>query len=404
MPVFKIPIYDFFDFSDPNTFIRDDSSDGAGQVGETLQILNEPSYTLRVDDNDPILSDDDLDVDGTQSTIATEFQIDRNGDDDTNDAGETFAAGLRVESEYSFIIENSDGSLQWEVHIVQFGTGSSPRPAVMISRGYDVANGQFTNIKPPINEDLTAIDGSGTVFEDAAGGGGDQFNSNGIYSNRPFVEFSQVVCFASGTLIMCQSGEKKVEDLCTGDLVLTRDNGLQPVIWSGVSRVEIGSQNGPVTFEPGTVGNDSSLVVSPQHRFLLNSGLGEAYFGKSTFLVRAKDMVDRLSGVSQCKDPKVVCYHHVLLPRHEIIYAAGAEAESLFPGPAFLEKVTPDTKAKIEDGLGQFGSSLSDYECETYTTLKPHEVAVLFQSINADDSAQLQRESQTSPPKSLIDA
>ena len=392
MPVFKIPAYDFFDFLDPNNFIRDDSSDGAGQAGQTLQILNPPSYTLGIDDDDPILSEDDLEGGVTLSALATDFLIDRNNDGDTNDAGETFAAGLRVESEYSFIVRNADNSLQWEVHIVQLGTGSSPRPAIEFSQGYDTANGEFTNIRPPIGEDLTAIDGSGTVFEDAAGGSGDQFNSNGIYSNRPFASFSQVVCFAPGTPITTLTGETKVEDLRPRDLVRTKDNSFQPVIWAGLSRVEIGNRNGPVSFKPGVVGNRETLVVSPQHRMLFEDSFGDTHFGSSRFLVRAKDLVGKLSGVSQCTAPRIICYHPVLLPSHEIIFAAGAEAESLYPGPAFLQTITPETKAQIEEKLAGIESSLRDYEPEIHSTLKSHEATVYLSSITSRPRAASQCE------------
>src|SRR5690606_36091560 len=36
-----------------------------------------------------------------------------------------------------------------------------------------------------------------------------------------------VICFVRGTLLMTDRGEIAVEDLCVGDLVLTRDHGLQ---------------------------------------------------------------------------------------------------------------------------------------------------------------------------------
>lgn len=44
------------------------------------------------------------------------------------------------------------------------------------------------------------------------------------------------VCFGSGTLIKTQDGVRPVEMLRIGDMVLTVDNGLQPIRWIGSLR------------------------------------------------------------------------------------------------------------------------------------------------------------------------
>ncbi|MGR3748391.1 Hint domain-containing protein [Paracoccus sp. R12_2] len=53
-----------------------------------------------------------------------------------------------------------------------------------------------------------------------------QYTSN-ILAN--FDEFPPNVCFTSGTLIATADREAAIEDIKTGELVVTRDAGLQPV-------------------------------------------------------------------------------------------------------------------------------------------------------------------------------
>lgn len=45
------------------------------------------------------------------------------------------------------------------------------------------------------------------------------------------------VCFLAGTPIATPTGEVPVETLRAGDLVLTRDQGAQPLVWATSSRV-----------------------------------------------------------------------------------------------------------------------------------------------------------------------
>lgn len=163
--------------------------------------------------------------------------------------------------------------------------------------------------------------------------GGGQ-NSNG---DEPYTNF--FVCFANGTMIETDRGPRAVEDLMTGDRVLTADRGYQPVRWIGrrdVTAAELTRRPGlrPVRFRAGALGDgmpERDLMVSPQHRMLVRSSIAERMFGHKEVLIAAKQLL-ALDGVELVADLPEVTYFHLLLDRHEVIFANGAPSESLFLG------------------------------------------------------------------------
>jgi len=137
-------------------------------------------------------------------------------------------------------------------------------------------------------------------------------------------------CFAAGTLIATDGGDARIDDLVAGDLVQTMDHGLQPIRWIGHSRVNATGRFAPVLFAPGTIGNETALSVSPQHRILVQGWRAELYFGCNEVLVPAKHLIDGVSVVQDYR--KDVTYFHLLFDCHEIIFSGGALSESFFPG------------------------------------------------------------------------
>ena len=102
-----------------------------------------------------------------------------------------------------------------------------------------------------------------------------------------------VACFVQGTLIATPKGEKPIEYLRPGDLVLTRDNGVQDIRWIG-SR-HIGWQTlaanphlKPVVVRWGALDWGSpahDLYVSPNHRLLVRDETGEEVLAAAKQLV-----------------------------------------------------------------------------------------------------------------------
>jgi len=150
---------------------------------------------------------------------------------------------------------------------------------------------------------------------------------------------SGVICFVPGTRIHTPDGPRPVEMLAPGDRVQTRDNGPQPVVWSGATQVSgadlyLHPHLRPVRIRAGALGParpDADLLVSPGHRLLLRGAGG--LFGAPEVLVAATDLEDgRL--IRRDVAPGAVTYVHLMLARHEVIIANGLECESFHPGLA----------------------------------------------------------------------
>jgi hypothetical protein len=136
-------------------------------------------------------------------------------------------------------------------------------------------------------------------------------------------------CFTPGVLILTPGGERPVEALRPGDLVVTRDRGPQPVLWAGGQEIDGAADFAPVLIRAGAMGNRRDLLVSPQHRMLIRGWRAELFAGLPEAMVAAVHLVNGRT-VVRAPRPRVT-YLHFMLERHEIVFAEGAETESLDP-------------------------------------------------------------------------
>ncbi len=194
-------------------------------------------------------------------------------------------------------------------------------------------DGTFTVV---LNTGQTVVlnaDGTLTITGD---GDAEDFNftytvSDGVNSDTGIVQVTSVPCFVAGTRIRTPEGERRVEDLQPGDLVMTRDDGAQPVRWIGQRAVAAEGELAPVRIKPGAFGNHRGLSVSPQHRILLRDSRAELLFGEREVLVAAKDLVN--DQTVRRKPGGQVTYVHLMFDRHQLVFSEGLETESFLPGP-----------------------------------------------------------------------
>ncbi len=159
-----------------------------------------------------------------------------------------------------------------------------------------------------------------------------------------------VTCFVRGTHILTAAGNRPVEDLRIGDLVMTRDNGAQPIRWIGASAAVAMGPLAPVCIAQGALGQGMparDLYVSRQHRMLLQSRVAARMFGSHEVLVPAIKLTV-IAGIDEAPCPAPITYFHVLLDRHEIIFAEGAASESLLTGPQARRAMGPDAVAELD--------------------------------------------------------
>ena len=208
--------------------------------------------------------------------------------------------------------------------------------------------------------------------------------SGAVIGSMTFTGIEQVIpCFTPGTLISTDRGEVPVEDLRTGDKVVTRDNGLQVVRWIGrrdlsLADLIVKPALRPVEITAGALGHGLPLrdmQVSPQHRMLIEGARAEMLFGEAEVLVAAIHLT-ALPGVEQ-KLTAGVQYIHVLFDRHEIICADGAWTESFQPAVRMLNGMDCAQRTEIAALFPELVAEARDFPAARLS-LKAHEARVLL--------------------------
>lgn len=139
-----------------------------------------------------------------------------------------------------------------------------------------------------------------------------------------------LACFAEGTRLDTPDGPRRIERLRPGDMVLTRDDGPQPVRWIGARMVPGTGRFAPICVSKGTLGATEDTYVSPQHRVLVTGWQAELLCGATEVLMPAKGLVN---GTTVRRVPRAfVRYVHLMFDRHQIVTSAGVDSESFYPG------------------------------------------------------------------------
>lgn len=202
--------------------------------------------------------------------------------------------------------------------------------------------------------------------------------SNAVPLTRDFDYRDNVICFTAGTAIQTPAGERRIEALRAGDLVLTLDHGPQPVRWIGKKTVRATGNLAPVRFAKGSVGNHRDLLVSPQHRMLCSGHLPQLHFGEYEVLAPAKSLVDNF-GVT-VDYGGMVTYVHMLFDRHEVVLANGAPSESFYPGDTGLSALTDAARDELFCLFPELRSNLGTYGPASRLCLRPRDARTLITS------------------------
>ena len=140
------------------------------------------------------------------------------------------------------------------------------------------------------------------------------------------------ICFMAGTAIATPDGEKPVESLQPGDLVLTADGAAHEIRWLGrqtISRLFADPQRvNPVRIRQGAFGGglpQRDLLCSPDHAFLLDG-----------ILVQAGALVNGVTILRENNVPEMFVYYHVELSSHALVLAEGVPAETFIDNVARL--------------------------------------------------------------------
>ncbi|WP_299946753.1 Hint domain-containing protein [uncultured Ruegeria sp.] len=182
------------------------------------------------------------------------------------------------------------------------------------------------------------------------------FNINAAPETTDVTITIEGVCFTAGTLIETKDGAQAIENLRVNDEVLTADHGMQPIRWIESSRLDAERLRAnpamrPVRLTAGSLGPgipSRDLLVSQQHRILIRGPKVEMLFGVPEVLIAAKHLCS-WPGIDIETDDEPIEYLHILLGRHEILTAEGAQAESLFLGEETLYALSSDALRELAE-------------------------------------------------------
>ena len=192
-----------------------------------------------------------------------------------------------------------------------------------------------------------------------------------------FSEIENIICFTPGTRIATPKGARDIATLRVGDLVVTRDHGLQPIRWIQQRTVPALESFAPIRIRPGVItGQDRDLLVSPQHRMLFQGYRAELLFGESEVLVSAKHMINDKYVTQETGGD--VTYIHMMFDEHEVVYAEGAATESFHPGDVGLTAVSDPAREELFALFPALRSNVNGYGQTARRCLKGHETKLLI--------------------------
>lgn len=223
----------------------------------------------------------------------------------------------------SFVV--TDGMQSYTVTVIEVEGGAPPLL-------------MFLDEMPPMNRDLWVVHHTLELLRDPASG--DQAGG--------------VICFTPGTWITTPTGQTRVEDLQIGDLVQTKDSGAQEVQWIGSRRMSGARlfampKLRPILIRAGAFGierPEEQFLVSPEHRMVVKGAVARTLFNTAEVLVTARDLVNGTTVVHDTS-AREVTYVHLMLPRHEIVFANGVETESFHPANTALSTISEEDRARL---------------------------------------------------------
>ena len=267
-----------------------------------------------------------------------------------------------------------------------------------VGAGDTVDGGTGDSTADGVNDDFDTLDLSGlgplrivgeTVDADGDSTSGIVEFLDGVGAVTGTLEFTEIEnlipCFTPGTAIATPRGECLVEELREGDRIITRDNGLQEIRWVG--RRDLSGREllqaphlKPVLIRAGSLGQglpERDMVVSPNHRMLMQGDRTALYFEDREVLAAAKHLTG-LDGVDTV-ETSAISYIHFMFDQHEVVLSNGAWTESFQPGEQVLDGMGDAQKDEIYELFPELreAEGIEAYQAAR-RSLRKHEARLLI--------------------------
>jgi len=216
-----------------------------------------------------------------------------------------------------------------------------------------------------MNDDALTIPGAGV---------GVSFTLD-TYAGYTNLDYNNIPCFTTGTMIETDRGQVPIEMLVVGDRVKTQDNGYQTIRWIGASTLSrrdlvLRKHLCPITFDVGALGPglpNRRMQVSPQHRMLITGWNVELAFGMDEVFVPAISLVGN-PGIWQDMQADGLTYFHMMFDNHEVVFGDGVPSESFLAGETIRNGMD---EAQLAEILELFPELAEDHSSQSTRLARP---------------------------------
>lgn len=185
-----------------------------------------------------------------------------------------------------------------------------------------------------------------------------------------------VTGLCEGANLRTPCGERRIEFLRKGDLVVTRDNGLQPVllIWTHTvpaSELAADPSLAPILLDTRVIGPmmpQKPLKVGGAHRLLIPGWRIDDEEDTENCLVAARD-VDGLS-VDRTSEAQDLTYYNIVFEAPQVFCANGMPVESFSPSEDTLKPASKDVKDTLQKLFPDLDPKFKDYPKASYKRRK----------------------------------
>lgn len=182
----------------------------------------------------------------------------------------------------------------------------------------------------------------------------------------------------AGANVRTPCGERRVEYVRPGDLVVTRDNGLQPVrmIWArriSKSAIAADPSLAPVVVRPRAIGPmmpQKTLSIGAAHRLLIPGWRLLDEDDSESCLVPARDIAGLNDSAFIDRSPEDVVYYNVVFDEHQVFCANGLPVESFSPNKDSLKQAPKSVKDDLTKAFPDFAPKFVDYPAPRYKLLE----------------------------------
>ncbi len=178
----------------------------------------------------------------------------------------------------------------------------------------------------------------------------------------------------AGANLRTPCGARRVEYVRPGDLVVTRDNGLQPVrmIWArkiSKSAIAADPSLAPIVIRPRAIGPmmpQQTLSVGAAHRLLIPGWRLLDEEDTESCLVPARDIAGLNDSAFIDRSPEEIVYYNVVFDEHQVFCANGLPVESFLPNTASLKQAPKSVKDDLTKTFPDFAPKFVDYPAPRY--------------------------------------